>query len=192
LANKTRVDAAVEKADIGFFNNMGGVSLLSTPSVSTQPGTKANIEIVREFPYPIKFDPAIRVSNSSGATVTVPTTPTDFATKDVGVSAEITPTINAANSPDPGKIVLNGKFSVIDFEGFIKSNVDNINMPSFETRESLFIEGLDNDQEKGLWIPGEHVALQDPTASNFKPGRETTVSAVKKRYLLFVSASLVK
>jgi beta-lactamase regulating signal transducer with metallopeptidase domain len=101
LANKTKIDAAVEKADIGFFNNLEGVSLLSAPSVSTPPGTKANIDIVREFPYPIKFDPAIRVSNSSGATVTVPITPTDFATKDVGVRVEITPTINAANSPEP-------------------------------------------------------------------------------------------
>jgi len=193
LANKAKVDAAVEKAEIDFFNKMEGVSLLAAPIVTTLPGMKANIDIVRKYPYPIKFDPAMRVSNSGGATVTVPTTPTDFVTKDVGVSAEITPTINAADSPDPGKIVLNGKFSVTDFDGFTKSNVlGPAEMPSFTTIESLFLEALDDHQEKGLWIPGEHIALQNPTAANFVPAWETTAPMIKKRYLLFVNANLVK
>jgi hypothetical protein len=114
-------------------------------------------------------------------------------TKDVGISAEITPTINAANSPDPGKIVLNGKFSVTDFEGFTKSNINNIQMPAFETRESLFIEALNDNQEKGIWIPGgrfdeETITDKGSFEKLFSEKKET----VKKRLLLFVSASLVK
>jgi len=33
-----------------------GVSLLSAPTITTQSGLKANIDIVREFPYPTSFE----------------------------------------------------------------------------------------------------------------------------------------
>jgi ankyrin repeat protein/beta-lactamase regulating signal transducer with metallopeptidase domain len=193
LANKTQVDAAVEKADIGFFNNREGVSLLSAPSVTTEPGLQADVDIVRRFPYPIKFDPAVRVSGPgptpSGAII--PMTPTDFATKDVGIQAEITPSINSAKSPEPGKIVLNGKISVTNFDGFTNSNVAGVpGMPSFTTNESLFLEQLGDHELKGLWIPGEHVAQRIP--DYLKLGPQLTTPLIKSRYLLFVSASLAK
>ena len=46
------------------INNLKGVSLLSAPSVTTQNGFKANIDIVREFPYPTSFEKP-KLSNSS-------------------------------------------------------------------------------------------------------------------------------
>ena len=165
LANKAKVDAAVEKGDIVFFIHMEGVDFVSSPTVTTKPGLKATIEIVREFPYPTTFAPAKLVLSAAGV-LSVPPMPHEFVTKDVGLSAEITPTINAADSPEPGKILLNGKFTVTDFEGFTQSNM-NVKMPAFDTRESLFLDALGDNEEKGIWIPGV---------------------AANKRLLLFVSA----
>jgi hypothetical protein len=116
-AHKEKVDAAIEKADLGYFNNLQGVSMLSCPSVSTPPDTKASIDIVREFPYPTQFEPSkllpnqkVTMAGSGTQTLTlmVPPTPREFVTKDLGVSAEITPTINGAATLAPGKIVLRG------------------------------------------------------------------------------------
>jgi len=202
LANQEKIDTAVDKADIGFFIKMEGVSLLSTPSVSTQSGTKANVDIVREFAYPTEFDPgkivphatmSVQGGGTTNASLAIPPTPREFKTKDIGVSAEITPSIDDGNSPDHGKIILNGKFTVTDFAGFTKSNLVGASVtPSFNTSESLFLEALDNNQEKSFWIPGEHVALKNPTTADFTPDWQKTAPMIKKRYLLFVSAKLVK
>jgi len=195
LANKEKFDAAVEKADIGFLIHLEGVSFLSTPSVSTEAGVKANIEVVREMPYPTSFQSPSRSSQSgqtNAADGTLPT-PRGFAKKDVGVSAEITPEIDTGNSPTHGKIILNGKFSVTNFDGFTKSNYVGNELPSFSTSESLFIEALDDKELKGVWVPGERVGVKSPAAGEpFDPNWEVKAPKVKKRLLLFVSAERVK
>jgi type II secretory pathway component GspD/PulD (secretin) len=187
LANKAKVDAAVENADLGFFMQVKGVVIVSTPTVTTMPGTKATIEIVREFPYPVTFEPAKLVMKPGGV-LRVPPTPHEFVTKDVGLSAEITPTINAADSPEPGKIMLTGKFTVTEFEGFTASNL-NVKMPAFDTRESFFIESLSDRETKGIWIPGVRGDEQFVTDTE-KAGamRSTKTVEDNKRLLLFVSA----
>ncbi len=48
------------------INNSSGVSLVSAPSVTTQTGLKANIDIVREFPYPTSFEKP-KISNTAVA-----------------------------------------------------------------------------------------------------------------------------
>jgi beta-lactamase regulating signal transducer with metallopeptidase domain len=207
-ANKAKVDAAVEKGDLASLNNLKGVSLLSAPTVTTMPGQKANIDIVREFPYPTAFEDSklsaaylaphstqIVPSGPGGKTnliLKIPMTPREFVTKDVGVSAEIEPTLPGENSLEHGKIVLNGKFTVTDFEGFTKSNLEGVNMPSFSTRESLFIEAVAENELTGVWIPGAH--FDDQTITDQLPsGKTTTVqNTAKKRMLLFLSARLVK
>ncbi|HEX4139284.1 MAG TPA: M56 family metallopeptidase [Candidatus Methylacidiphilales bacterium] len=196
-ANKAKVDAAVDKADFQYFNNLAGVSMLSAPSVSTAPGTKANIEIVQEFPYPTSFETGKIVPNktvsiqgggTTNVTLVIPPTPREFATKDVGVSAEITPAINPGDAPDPGKIVLSGRLSVTEFNGFTPSNVAGVNMlPSFTTNESLFLERIDDHQSKGLWIPGLHVSQIAPTIRD----AAHTPPPANNRLLLFVSAERV-
>jgi beta-lactamase regulating signal transducer with metallopeptidase domain/ankyrin repeat protein len=192
LANKEKIDAAVEKADIGLFNHLEGVSLLSTPSVTTEPGLRANVDIVREFPYPTSFEIGKSVLDSSGRTVrNIPPTPREFATKDVGLSAEITPSIDEGNSPDHGKIILNGKFTLTEFEGFTKSNLVGTGTPSFNTSESLFLEALKDHELKGVWIPGEHVGEQGNAAQSRGGPADASRPLVKKRFLLFVSANLV-
>jgi beta-lactamase regulating signal transducer with metallopeptidase domain len=199
-ANKDKVDAAIERADLAYFHNLRGVSLLSCPSVSTQPAQKAIIEIVREFPYPTEFDPGKRVRNQKVAvagggtetlTLLVPPTPREFATRDVGVSAVVTPTINDSTTLAPGKIVLLGRVTVTDFEGFVKSNMTGVGMPCFNTSESNFLEQVDNREMKGVWIPGLH-AEQPPAADQHAPPyASTNPGASVKRLLLFVSASRV-
>jgi beta-lactamase regulating signal transducer with metallopeptidase domain len=191
LANKPKIDEAMEKADIGLFNRLKGVSLLSTPSVTTQPSTRANIEIVREFSYPTSFENGRSMPDPSGKTMlSIPPTPLKFATKEIGVSAEITPSIDEGNSSNHGKIILNGKFTVTDFAGFTKSNLVGTGTPSFNTSESEFLEALSDHEMKGLWIPGEHVAQRNTYSAPERP--QSSGPLVKKRFLLFVSASLVK
>jgi hypothetical protein len=181
-ANQDQMNTAVDHADIAYFNNRKGVNLLSAPSVATQPGLQANIDIVREFPYPTRFDSASRRSQIIGGThvvMEVPPTPREFAEKDIGISAEITPTIDDGNSASHGKIILNGKFKLTNFEGFTPSNLTGAQMPSFDTRESLFLEALDDNQQKGIWIPGDQ--LDEEILSS-------KTESVKKRLLLFLSA----
>jgi ankyrin repeat protein len=197
-ANKAQMDAAVERGDIAYFVNLEHVSMLSTPSVTTTPGRKANIEIVREFPYPTQFEPskllpnqkvAVAGSGTQTLTLMVPPTPREFVTRDVGVSAEITPTINDTTTLAPGKIVLLGKVSVCDFEGFAKSNVEGVaGMPSFNTSESNFLEQLGDGESKGVWIPGLHAEEPPAPDKNAPPYASTNPGASVKRMLLFVSA----
>ena len=184
-ANQTKIDNAVDHADIGQFNNLQGVSLLSTPSVTTKVGLRANIDIVREFPYATAYEPGKYLPNSTlptqgggttNVTLVIPPTPSQFTSKDVGISAELTPSIEDRTSRDPGKIVLAGRVTVADFVGFTKSNPVDSATPSFNTSESQFLEALDDHQLKGIWIPGQHAA------NNGDPAR----------YLLFVTANVVK
>jgi general secretion pathway protein D len=117
-------------AVINAINNLQGVSLLSAPSVTTQSGLKANIDIVREFPYPTSFEKP-KLSNSSNiaysagpdfnlpVVLAIPPTPREFVTQDVGVSLEVKPT----TYPDQ-RIDLNiTKAQVLDFDGFIDYGV---------------------------------------------------------------------
>lgn len=194
LAHQAEIDAGVEKGGaeiLDLLNNLKGVSVFSAPSVTTKPGLKANIDVVREFPYAIGFEFAHpgKTTYSDGSTaaiITIPTTPREFVTADVGVKAEITPSL------EQGKIILNGKFSVIDFEGFTKSNA-GANMPSFETRETHFYEALDDNQLMGIWIPGAHFDEQTVTDHD-SLGKiiSEKKEAVKKRLLIFLQARLVK
>ena len=118
------------------INNMAGVSLVSAPSVTTQTGLKANIDIVREFPYPTSFEkpklsntevqyqsgPFSRTSGTdtgSDLELAIPPTPREFETQDVGVSLEVKPT----TYPDQRIDLDITKAQVVDFEGFIDYGV---------------------------------------------------------------------
>ena len=109
-----------------------GVDLLSAPRVTTKPGQRAVIEIIREFRYPTEFDPPQIPQNfgSVGTTVlgtgltsqatqgtfpVTPTTPTAFETRNTGVTLEVEPNVG----PDGYTIDLNLVPQVVEFEGFI-------------------------------------------------------------------------
>jgi general secretion pathway protein D len=128
------VDSKGFQAVMDAINNMTGVSLLSAPSVITQNGLKANIDIVREFPYPTSFEKPVLNNNSelfytgtglllTGAvgplSLAVPPTPREFVTQDVGVSLEVRPT----TYPDQRIDLDITKAQVLDFDGFINYGV---------------------------------------------------------------------
>jgi beta-lactamase regulating signal transducer with metallopeptidase domain/ankyrin repeat protein len=206
-ANKNKIDAAVDNGDLRAFidliNKLPGASLISAPSVSTKPGLKANIDIVREMPYPTEFEPPKIVKNltytppdgskpTTELTGIVGVTPREFVTKDVGVSAEIMPSVVTEEASPHGSIILDGKFTLTTFEGFTKSNLVRTGTPSFSTSESHFIEALKNNGSCGIWIPGPHMVESDANGK-LPSGRVIAPNTtLKQRMLIFLTASLAK
>jgi general secretion pathway protein D len=114
------------------LNQRKGVDLMSAPSVTTKPGTRATISVIREFWYPTEFDPpeipqqfgSLGTVNAgvggaggsaSGSFPVTPTTPTTFEMKPIGVTMEVDPVVGADNY----SIDLNLAPEVNEFEGFI-------------------------------------------------------------------------
>ena len=131
------IDGKGMQAVMEAIDNMKGVSLLSAPSVTTQNGLKANIDIVREFPYPTSFEKP-KLSNNSELfypttfnlfglggegigplSLAIPPTPREFVTQDIGVSLEVQPT----TYPDQRIDLDITKAQVLDFDGFINYGV---------------------------------------------------------------------
>jgi len=102
--------------------------LMTEPTALTKSGEQATLEAIRVFPYPIAFDPPTLVSqtnnqaNGTGLFVVtqnppaiIPTTPTDFKRRNVGVRLVIRPQVTADNKTIDLQLVP----EVTDFEGFI-------------------------------------------------------------------------
>ena len=129
---------------IRALNQKKGVDLMSAPKVTTKSGVKATIKIVREFPYPTEFSPAeVPPPTTQGVNITqqptgsvssnatqlrqqnptivstsagvIPSTPTTFANRDIGVTLEVEPQVGADNYT----IDLSLSPQVVEFEGFI-------------------------------------------------------------------------
>jgi general secretion pathway protein D len=136
------VDGIGFAAIINAINNDNGIDLISAPTVTTQNGLKANIDIVREFPYPTSFEkPKLGntevayssgkygpqfITTAAGTTeityplqLAIPPTPREFVTQDIGVSLEVKPT----TYPDQRIDLDVTKAQVMDFDGFIDYGV---------------------------------------------------------------------
>ncbi len=111
---------------IRALNQKKGIDLLSAPKITTKSGQRAVIEIVREFRYPTQFTepkvPDISGRGSSNTTTTTialpvvgPSTPSNFETRNTGVTLEVEPVVG----PDGVTIDLNLVPQVVEFEGFI-------------------------------------------------------------------------
>ena len=119
------IDGIGFAAVINALKNNTGVDLVSAPTVTTQNGLKANIDIVREFPYPTSFEKpqlsSTEVAYTSGPfaganlELAIPPTPREFVTQDIGVSLEVQPT----TYPDQRIDLDITKAQVVDFDGFI-------------------------------------------------------------------------
>jgi general secretion pathway protein D len=164
------IDGIGFAAVINALNNNTGVDLISAPTVTTQNGLKANIDIVREFPYPTsfekpklgntevayssgKFGPYIpRITTIGGFTVIsesdeglplqlgIPPTPREFVTQDIGVSLEVKPT----TYPDQRIDLDITKASVVDFDGFIDYGSPIVTKLAFEVPVSVLTPGTIN------------------------------------------------
>lgn len=96
-----------------------GVDLVSQPSIVTRSGQSSSIAIVREFMYATEYEPP-ELPNSVGADVggttpVTPATPTAFEKKDVGVTLEVLPVVDADKRFI--SVTLNPVFS--DFDGYV-------------------------------------------------------------------------
>jgi len=98
------------------LNQSKGVDLVTSPKVTTKSGQKATIEIVREFLYPSEYDlPQVSAAAGAQFTPVVPTSPTAFEMRPLGVTLEVEPTVG----PDGYTIELRLAPRVVEFDGFI-------------------------------------------------------------------------
>ncbi len=104
------------------------IDLMSAPSVTTRSGQKATVEVVREFIYPTEFDPPKQLAEGQPV---IPTTPTAFEMRPVGVRMDLTPTLQ-----EDGSISLTLTPEVTSFEGFMNYGKP-INGPGDFSTENL-------------------------------------------------------
>lgn len=110
---------------IAALSQKRSFDLLSAPSLRVKNGEDATINISRTFYYPTAFDPAesatIATTSGSGGVVVIPppvvipTFPTEFESRDIGVKMKVRPQLGADN-----KTIDLALFpEVTDFEGFV-------------------------------------------------------------------------
>jgi len=113
------------------LNQQKGVDLVSAPKVTTKSGQRATINIVREFRYPSEYDlPQVSAASGSQYQPVVPTTPTAFETKPVGITLEVEPTVG----PDGYTIDLILSPRIVEFDGFI-----NYGSPIFAEVQAVYL-----------------------------------------------------
>jgi len=194
-----------------------GVDLVSAPKVTTKSGQRATIEIVREFRYPSEYDlPQTTSIAGSVLTPVVPTTPTSFETKNVGITLEVEPTVG----PDNFSIDLILAPRVVEFEGFINygspiSTVatvvgfafsgpvllteNTINRPVFSTREvttevtvydgqTIVLGGL---MREDIQKVQDKVPILGDIPFAGRLFRTTADQHIKRNLIMFVTASLL-
>jgi general secretion pathway protein D len=111
-------DASVQMLMRGL-DQKKGVDIMAQPATVTRSGQSSSIEIVREFIYPTEYEPPELPntvgSDDGGVFPVTPATPTAFETKEVGITLEVLPVVDA--SKQYITVTLNPVFS--DFEGFV-------------------------------------------------------------------------
>jgi len=129
-------------------------SRIFTPSVVTRSGQQAIIEVVREFPYPLEYDPpqipnTVNPTSSGGpGTVTTlpitPATPTSFDTEDLGTFVEVEPVVDESKN----YITLTISPRIVEFDGFINygSPIDAIGTDINGTTTTQTVLSNDNLQ----------------------------------------------
>ena len=86
------------------LDGIAGVDVLQAPRVTTFSKRRATVEIIREFKYPTEWDKDAKAGGWK---------PKTFDTKNVGVTFDVTPEVNA-----DGSIALHMIPEVVEFDGF--------------------------------------------------------------------------
>jgi beta-lactamase regulating signal transducer with metallopeptidase domain len=176
ISHQKQIDAEVPSLDAGSLisqiNNLPGVSLLSAPSVTTQDGLKANVDIVREMSYATQFD-----KDKDGKIV-----PSDFKTRDVGLSVEGTPTLTA----DKRYVSLKFKCKLTSFEGWKEISTGG-RLPIFDT-VSTETEMLIDKHGDAVWVGGSGTTRAYLTIGDENNHPPSTTVTAPKRILLLITA----
>lgn len=107
---------------ISALESAVGADLMSAPKVTVVNGQEATICIVRELRYPTEYEAPEIVNSAQGSSgnvgvasfTVVPSNPTDFETRDVGVILKV-----KADATKDRRIDLDLKPEVTEFQGFI-------------------------------------------------------------------------
>ncbi|HEV3272505.1 MAG TPA: hypothetical protein VGZ93_10030 [Candidatus Methylacidiphilales bacterium] len=198
------------------------MDLLSDPAVLTKSGEQGVMEAVRVFPYPISFDAPALVTPTNNTVVTtgaafagtppavIPTSPTDFKRRNIGVRLVVKPQVTADNRT----IDLSLFPEVTDFEGFINygspifiANPDGtesllsnnvINQPVFNTRRintkvlirdgsTVVMGGLIRDDIQNI---NDKVPLLGDIPVFGRLFQSKAVENTKKNLIIFVTATI--
>lgn len=92
-----------------------GADVMVRPEVVTRSGQNAIVQSVIEFPYPEDFEPPQIPNQVSGGGIVTPATPTNFTTRNLGVTLEVLPQVG----PDRKIIEVSVNPVITDFEGFV-------------------------------------------------------------------------
>lgn len=82
--------------------------------VTGLPPRKQQLTVAQEVPFPVEYAPPTIIVGPSGPTAVIPATPTRFQKRNIGVTSEVSSSIN----PD-GSITLDIDFENSEFEGFV-------------------------------------------------------------------------
>lgn len=133
-----------------------GVDLMSAPSVTTKGGTRATMEVTREFIYPTEFDPPQLPQGNTGGGIAIggggnqiatPTTPTAFEMRQTGVRLEVDATVG----PDGNAIDLVLIPEVVEFDGFVNYGSPILSPSSSAFQQVTFSTGA--NQTNTAYIP---------------------------------------
>jgi Flp pilus assembly secretin CpaC len=153
--------------------------LLSEPSVTTRSGLKATIEVTQELSFPQNFE-----KGADGKFV-----PTNFAQRDCGVTATLTPVeMN-------GKVQVSGKLSLTTFEGFNFNGDSDTRWgsPTFRTTESYIFEEMENgDQIRVVMIPGIQNELPTRAQLMGTASQAQAAEGTQNRLIVFLGAKRVE
>jgi general secretion pathway protein D len=130
-----------------------GVDLMTAPSVVAKSGQKALIEVIREFIYPTEFEPPQVTQGAASTSRTIdgeplggstplatPASPSAWATRNLGITLEIEPTIGEND------FLVDLRFvpQITEFDGFINyGSPINVPNPNYKT---LFPTSSNNPQ----------------------------------------------
>lgn len=203
-------------ATVRALSQKQGSDLLSAPKVTVLSGHAASITVARQLRYPRQYgqiqsqvgQTGGESSGSAGVTITAGT-PQDFATENVGVELEVTPTVEE----DARSITLDLHPVVTEFEGFVEyggpslavSGGRTVTIPSgfyqpiFSRRSvsthvtlwdgaTLVMGGLTREETKKV---NDKVPLLGDLPAVGRLFRSSGEGATKRNLLIFVTARLV-
>jgi beta-lactamase regulating signal transducer with metallopeptidase domain len=172
LEKQQEIDAAVAKADlpslIDKMIKMPGVNFLSTPSVTTQEGLRATVDVLRPMSYPTRFD-----KDKDGKIIL-----SDFRTRNLGVSIEAVPTLQA----DHQSVSLNLTCEVTSFGGWLDIPSGG-RRPLFSARR-ISSENVIHEHGFAVWV-GETTGTDLPVDYEKSP---SNYAYPPRRLILFISA----